>query len=558
MSKLVSFAVGDDNAMTPEEIEASQFQKVHFRIYSADRVNAHGYTCSLKVLKKYAKTICGKPILAYYNKYAKAGNGDCAGHEDSSFAREYPIGFFPENTDITYEKDDNGTIFLCADGYIWEVYYHHITELFNQNGGKKGVSSEMLILDSEVIEETNVENILQYSFAGLTVLGDTDAMGQNIVPAVEGCQGVLVTNSSMNSQYQKAKEEFEKILYHSSNQESVSAGSFFNTKNQKEEAMGKEQAKNSSPSEVVENAEQVITTETKVSQDTHTYGDHGEYLGSTHESHKFEKTEIVDVTEDTTITATNAASEEEKDPEKVENATDPEVSENACDPKENACNPQDNACDTQDNACDTMKNADTSEQEATDDKQDNACKKTNANPEEEPVKEENASSETDDPDKETSCKTKNAETNPDEEQKACKTKNADSADENCRTKNSVTIEAYNSLKNSYDALLIKCQKLEEYKNNRESQDMKNAVELALNNVSHILDADQIDTWRNEATKYSYAQFNDFSNKLKAFAFDVQEKKGVTQPESLRNSIPKTDIVDDDSMDLWDRLSKKYA
>ena len=235
MSKLVSFAVGeDDNVMTPEEIEASQFQKVHFRIYSADRVNAHGYTCSLKVLKKYAKTICGKPILAYYNKYANAGSGDCTGHEDSSFAREYPIGFFPEDTKITYEKDDNGTIFLCADGYIWEVYYSHITDLFARNGGKKGVSSEVLIINSEVIEETNVEEILQYSFAGLTILGDTDAYGNNICPAVEGCQGVLVTNSAMNEEYQKAKEEFEKILYNSSNQESENSGSFLNTKNQKE------------------------------------------------------------------------------------------------------------------------------------------------------------------------------------------------------------------------------------------------------------------------------------------------------------------------------------
>lgn len=104
---------------------------------------------------------------------------------------------------------------------------------------------------------------------------------------------------------------------------------------------------------------------------------------------------------------------------------------------------------------------------------------------------------------------------------------------------------------------MKYQKLEEYKNNRESQDMKNAVELALNSVSHILDADQIDTWRKESVNYSYAQFDDFSNKLKAFAFDVQEKKGISQPEPLRNSIPKVD-VEDESMDLWDRLSKKYA
>ena len=520
MSKLVSFAVGeDDNVMTPEEIEASQFQKVHFRIYSADRVNAHGYTCSLKVLKKYAKTICGKPILAYYNKYANAGSGDCAGHEDSSFAREYPIGFFPEDTKITYEKDDNGTIFLCADGYIWEVYYSHITDLFARNGGKKGVSSEVLIINSEVIEETNVEEILQYSFAGLTILGDTDAYGNNICPAVEGCQGVLVTNSAMNEEYQKAKEEFEKILYNSSNQESENSGSFLNTKNQKEEVMDKDQVKNSSPSEPVDNAEQIVTTEVKVSQDTHTYGDHGEYLGSTHEAHKVETTEVIDIPEENvkSAVAENSTAEEEK-VDKIENATDPAVSENA-------------SGNTQDNAC-TDKNAD---EETQDEKSDG-----------------------EDPDKQNNeCKSENANTGSETETNACKSENADLSDENCRQNNSVTLEEYEALKKDFNALMVKCQSLEEYKNNRESQDMKNAIELALNSVSHILDADQIDSWRKEAEKFSYNQLDDFKNRLKAFAFDVQEKKGVPSDEQLRNSIPQTEVTDD-SLDLWDRLSKKYA
>lgn len=44
MSKLVSFSIEENDVMTPEGIEASQFQKIHFRIYSADRVNAHGYS----------------------------------------------------------------------------------------------------------------------------------------------------------------------------------------------------------------------------------------------------------------------------------------------------------------------------------------------------------------------------------------------------------------------------------------------------------------------------------------------------------------------------------
>src|SRR5699024_4235676 len=124
-----------------------------------------------------------------------------------------------------------------------------------------------------------------------------------------------------------------------------------------------------------------------------------------------------------------------------------------------------------------------------------------------------------DPDKQNNeCKSENANTGSETETNACKSENADPTDENCRQNNSVALETYNTLKNSYDELLMKYQKLEEYKNNRESQDMKNAVELALNSVSHILDADQIDTWRKESVNYSYAQFNDFSNKLKAFAF----------------------------------------
>ena len=114
--KFVCFSISnEENAITPEDIENAQFTKVHFRIYSADRVNDHNYTCSLKVLKKYANTIAGKPILVWYNKHANGGKGDFAGHEDSPIAKEYPVGFFPENPVITYEKDEDGFIKLYRD-----------------------------------------------------------------------------------------------------------------------------------------------------------------------------------------------------------------------------------------------------------------------------------------------------------------------------------------------------------------------------------------------------------------------------------------------------------
>lgn len=226
--KIISFSTSGENVeMTPEEIENFQFVKLHFKLYSADKVNAHNYICPLKVLKKYSSTIAGKPILAFYNRYANNGKGDVAGHEDSEIAREYPIGFFPNDAIVTYEKDADGVVFACADGYIWNVYYEHIIDLFRQNDNKKGVSSEMFVIDSKVREDIRAEEIIQFSFTGVTVLGDTDFMGNRIMPAIQGCNAEIVKNSVEQNDFEKAKMEFEKILYNSKNQESENSGSYF-------------------------------------------------------------------------------------------------------------------------------------------------------------------------------------------------------------------------------------------------------------------------------------------------------------------------------------------
>ena len=497
--KFVCFSISnEENAMTPEDIENAQFTKVHFRIYSADRVNDHNYTCSLKVLKKYANTIAGKPILVWYNKHANGGKGDFAGHEDSVYAKEYPVGFFPNDVKITYEKDEDGTIFLCADGYIWTLYYSEIVKVFEDYGGIKGVSSEMLVIDSEMIEDTDIENILQYSFAALTLIGEHDALGTPIKPAVDGCQGVLVTNASTNAEYEKAKVEFEKILYNSVKQESVETDSFFNTKN-KEETMETEVIKNSASPEVIENATQEVSTKVEVSTDTYSYDDDGKFVGATHEEHEVRTVEVKEVPEEDVVTP---------DEPVIENA---ECVENA-------------DCKT-----DTVENAECV---------DNAgCKKENAE-----------------------CKSDNSE---------CKTDNAKCENE-CKVNNSVvSMEEFEALKvkystleaeletkkADYDALMLKCSALETYKNNKENENMKNTIEVALNSVSHILSTDQIDEWRKESEKCSAETVDEFTNKLKAFAFDIQEKNGVIQTDSIRNSIPRE--VDVEPIDFWERMEKKY-
>lgn len=479
--KRISFSVSsNEDILTPEDIENCQFKKIHCKIYSADRVNDHNYTCSLKILKKYANTIAGKPVLVWYNKFANAGNGDFGGHEDSVWAKQYPVGFFPENAKVTYEKDTDGTIFLCCDAYIWSLYYDEIVKVFENYGGVKGVSCEMLIIDSEIIEDTDVENILQYSFSGLTLLGENDALGSPIKPAVDGCQATLVANAiatdKTNTEYEKAKIEFEKILYNSTKLESESSDSFFIEKN-KEDLMETDITKNAASdtsADPVENATQEVTTRVSVSTDTYNYDDDGHYVGDSYESHTISTTEIKEVPDN-----------------EVKN------SENS-----------------------VVENSETVNNSAADSKTKNSSISENS-----------------------SCKTNNSVNVNMEEFESLKIRCASLEQE------------LSEKKVEYDILIQKCTSLEKYKKNKENENMRNTIEIALNSVSHILNSDQITEWRKESEKCSVENMDGFINNLKAFAFDLQEKNGIPHTESIRNALPKQS--EDEPNDLWARIEKKY-
>ena len=523
MGKLISFAV-NDAVMTPEEIEQKQFQKIHFRIYS-NQLNEHGYLCSLKVLKKYAYTIQGKPILAYYKKYGNHGNGDFGGHEHSMFAQEIAVGFFPNDCIVTYEKGEDGTVYLCADGYIWTEYYQHIVDVFNDFDGVKGVSSEIYMIKTEVDEETGIENILQYSFTGLTLLGDYDAMETPIHPAVPGCQGKLVEFSVLEEKYKEAKCDFEKILYCSNgkNQESDQTGSFFNEEI-KEAEMDENKVKNAA-SEVVENAEKVVTTKVKTEVNTVKYDDNYRYVGEENEEHKKVVTEVVQVPEETLATDKN-------NKDIVKNATSATSEEKAETFSENKEEKNISDTESKDEKVENGNVDKSTEETKSDDIDENDCKADNT------------------------CV-----------ENVCKEENADddSADE------TVNIEEFNALKekcesleNSLSAKTVECEKLqakcnslEEYKNNKETEIMRNTINRALNEVSNVLNAVQMDDWKARSKECAIDDTDKFINELKAFAFDVQEKNGTTKPDLLRNSIVTNDVTNLEEMDMWDRIERKY-
>lgn len=109
------------------------------------------------------------------------------------------------------------------------------------------------------------------------------------------------------------------------------------------------------------------------------------------------------------------------------------------------------------------------------------------------------------------------------------------------------------LQGDYSALSVKCAELETYKTNKESEALKQSIECALHDVSNILSASQIDEWREKSVTCS--NIADFTNQLKAFAFDIQQKNGVSVEPSLRNSIPTEQQFDSD--DVWARLEHKF-
>lgn len=112
---------------------------------------------------------------------------------------------------------------------------------------------------------------------------------------------------------------------------------------------------------------------------------------------------------------------------------------------------------------------------------------------------------------------------------------------------------YEKLQNSFNEMSIICNELTEYKANKENEIKIQVVECALSDVSSILSADEIASWRNKSV--TCANVDQFKNELKAYAFDVQKTKGQTEKETMRCSIPMV-FEETEPTNLWDKLAKK--
>lgn len=502
-------SIEDDDVLQPlnDEIEKEQFQKVRLKYYS-NELNEHRYICDIGTLSKYASTIRGKPILAYYNIFGNDGKGDFAGHEDSEFAKEIAVGFVPLNAEVTIKEDGNGVSYCYVDGYIWTLYYQHILDVFHDFDDTKGISSEVLIIQSEELED-NVTRILQMSFAGITLLGSYDFYHNAIKPAVNGCKADLVSFAALRSEYNKAKTVFEKHLY-SNNVTELSDESSFLSGESKEGSMEKDEKVMNSDMSVTQkedNATEDKTVETKIEITAHKYGDKGEYLGTSHESHKYVQTTIEEVDE-----------EESKDNPIVANASDGSTDVEDTTVEENES--KEIKCDK---PVDDVKESGADDEPETQDEQED---------------ENNSEDVQDNATDLAQALARCAEL--EKELATCR------LDLNvCKTKLSETMK--------------KCESLAEYKKNKEMESVNNAIHIALNNVADVLSASQMSEWQEKALKCSVDTANQFINELKAFAFDVQTKNGKRQRDMMRNSISKS-IQNQDVLptNVWERVESLYG
>lgn len=152
-------------------------------------VNLKESSFSIDSIEKAKKSCKNIPILAFIKRDQNGEAIDFDQHniimkivdtEDGLQLKEYfeeqPIGVIPESNNYRYEMID-GVKHVVVDGYIWKSYSNEAYDLI-MNSESKSVSMEIAVNEG-VVEEDGLYNIKDYTYLGVTILGDciTPGMG---------------------------------------------------------------------------------------------------------------------------------------------------------------------------------------------------------------------------------------------------------------------------------------------------------------------------------------------------------------------------------------------
>ena len=162
-----------------KQIEDEQFAIVELYVCNAGD-NAHNMPIKLSTLKKAANTLKNKYLVAGFD------GSDFEGHEPN----ERIVGHFPESGKISYKKKD-GKTFLVAEAVMSKVYANWAYEQF-VNKNHRGVSMEITVTKLGE-EKDGLTEIKEFVFNGVTILGDTHT------PACEGADASIIKFSVENA-----------------------------------------------------------------------------------------------------------------------------------------------------------------------------------------------------------------------------------------------------------------------------------------------------------------------------------------------------------------------
>lgn len=194
MNKKLNFEV--ESVSVEDSMPKSKFAKISLDFFASGD-NAHELYVSEEVLNKTAETIFNVPIVWEYD----ASLDDAGSHDPL----EVPCGFVKDNATIERVKLPDGRTMLRTIAYIWKRYSGRLMEILERDDGKKPVSVEMSVYETQIDDDDGKEHLLDYVFEAITILGTF------MQPAIESAGLNVLSFSQEKEDYERAyRKEFAK------------------------------------------------------------------------------------------------------------------------------------------------------------------------------------------------------------------------------------------------------------------------------------------------------------------------------------------------------------
>ena len=136
-------------------------------IFLSTNKNSHNIEISEEVLRKNAKSVLGKWLVAEYDDFYR----DVTTHTDN----QQIFGMFPTNQEVVFEQEGD-VVKASATAIISKVYSTKLYDLFTDEDTKKDVSVEMIVGGDE--HDDGSITATDFNIVGVTVLGK--ALGQDV------------------------------------------------------------------------------------------------------------------------------------------------------------------------------------------------------------------------------------------------------------------------------------------------------------------------------------------------------------------------------------------